>query len=418
MQRRPFQVTSKHFFTSRPSITSIIRARVMRCLIKAPFAALLVYIEHRYYGESIPFGLTMEQVVKNATVLGYFNSAQALEDYAEVIIYLKQKLNAHFSPVIVIGGSYGGMLASWFRLKYPHVALGALASSAPILYFDDITPQDGYYSVVTKDFRDTSESCYQSIRKSWGEIDKVASEPEGLLTLGKIFKTCTSLNNSTRLKDYLDSIYATAAQYGRPPIYAATTICNAIDGASNTTTDILGSIHAGVAAFRGEKDCYDVNEFNQPTETNLGWRWQTCSEIVMPIGYGVNSTMYPLIPFNLSSFTNSCEETYGVSPRQHWITSYYGGHDIKSVLHRFGSNIIFSNGLKDPYSIAGVLEDISDSIVAIYTENGSHCMDILLAKEGDPDWLVSQRKQEVDTIHRWLETYYAELSHINHREYQ
>ena len=45
------------------------------------------------------------------------------------------------------------VLASWFRLKYPHVALGALASSAPILYFDDITPQNGYYSIVTKDFR-------------------------------------------------------------------------------------------------------------------------------------------------------------------------------------------------------------------------------------------------------------------------
>lgn len=45
------------------------------------------------------------------------------------------------------------VLASWFRLKYPHIALGALASSAPILYFDDITPQNGYHSIVTKDFR-------------------------------------------------------------------------------------------------------------------------------------------------------------------------------------------------------------------------------------------------------------------------
>lgn len=46
------------------------------------------------------------------------------------------------------------VLASWFRLKYPHVALGALASSAPILYFDDIVPPEkGYYSIVTQDFR-------------------------------------------------------------------------------------------------------------------------------------------------------------------------------------------------------------------------------------------------------------------------
>ena len=45
------------------------------------------------------------------------------------------------------------VLAAWFRLKYPHVALGALASSAPILYFEDITPHNGYYSIATKDFR-------------------------------------------------------------------------------------------------------------------------------------------------------------------------------------------------------------------------------------------------------------------------
>ena len=49
---------------------------------------------------------------------------------------------------------YGAVLASWFRLKYPHIALGALASSAPVLYFDNIIkPEDGYYAVVTKDFK-------------------------------------------------------------------------------------------------------------------------------------------------------------------------------------------------------------------------------------------------------------------------
>jgi lysosomal Pro-X carboxypeptidase len=30
---------------------------------------------------------------------------------------------------------------------------GALASSAPILCFDDITPENGYVSIFTKDFR-------------------------------------------------------------------------------------------------------------------------------------------------------------------------------------------------------------------------------------------------------------------------
>jgi len=48
---------------------------------------------------------------------------------------------------------YLSVLAAWFRLKYPHIVLGALASSAPVLYFDDISPADEYASVVTKDFR-------------------------------------------------------------------------------------------------------------------------------------------------------------------------------------------------------------------------------------------------------------------------
>ncbi|KAL6275388.1 hypothetical protein ACE6H2_018989 [Prunus campanulata] len=98
----------------------------------------------------------MEEAFKNASTLGYFNSAQAIADYAEILIHVKKELHAQHSPVIVIGGSYGGMLAAWLRLKYPHVALGALASSAPVLYFDNIgAPENGYYSIVSRDFRRT-----------------------------------------------------------------------------------------------------------------------------------------------------------------------------------------------------------------------------------------------------------------------
>lgn len=62
--------------------------------------------------------------------------------------------------------NFGPELATWFRLKYPHIALGALASSAPVLYYEDITPHNEYYSTVTKNYRvinppmiDVSHSC-------------------------------------------------------------------------------------------------------------------------------------------------------------------------------------------------------------------------------------------------------------------
>ena len=66
--------------------------------------------------------------------LKYLSSAQALEDLAYFIDaqIRKYKLSAS-NKWIVFGGSYPGNLAAWFRLKYPHLAYGAVASSAPVL---------------------------------------------------------------------------------------------------------------------------------------------------------------------------------------------------------------------------------------------------------------------------------------------
>ncbi|KAB2606610.1 lysosomal Pro-X carboxypeptidase-like [Pyrus ussuriensis x Pyrus communis] len=371
------------------------------------FQALQIFIEHRYYGQSVPFG-SREEAFKNASTIGYFNSAQAMADYAEILIHVKKQLRAEHSPVIVIGASYGGMLASWFRLKYPHVALGALASSAPILYFDNITPPEkGYYSIVTKDFQEASETCYQTIKKSWSEIDDIASKPEGLSFLSNKFHTCSPLTTSSELKNYLDGLYCGAAQYNSPPSYPVTVFCGGIDGVSSGN-DTLSKIFAGVVAYSGNRSCY-VNEPRNLSETDVGWSWQTCSDMVIPISVS-NDSMFPPYQFDLQEYIDNCKAIYGVPPRPHWVTAYFGGHDIKLALYRFASNIIFSNGLRDPFSGAGVLENISDTVVAVHAKNGSHCLDVLRSNNiTDPDWLVEQRKTEVKIIEGWLAEYYSKL---------
>ncbi|KAL3619997.1 hypothetical protein CASFOL_034909 [Castilleja foliolosa] len=237
------------------------------------FKSLSVFIEHRYYGGSKP-ARSMDEALNNDILRGYFNSAQALADYAEILLHIKTKILALYSPIIVVGGSYGGMLASWFRLKYPHIALGALASSAPILYFDDITPQNGYYSIVTKDFKEISNNCYDTIRKSWAEIDRLASKHKGLSSLSQRFNTCSPLKNSDELKNFLELIYTTAAQYDRPPRYPVSVICKGIDGAPKNT-DTVGRIFAGLVAYgRNKTTCFDINKYNTPSETDIGYGWQ------------------------------------------------------------------------------------------------------------------------------------------------
>ena len=91
----------------------------------------MIFAEHRYYGESLPFGSTENDL----KYMQYLTTEQALADYAELIFYLKKELSAEGSPVISFGGSYGGMLSSWFRMKYPSAVAGAIAASAPIVGF-------------------------------------------------------------------------------------------------------------------------------------------------------------------------------------------------------------------------------------------------------------------------------------------
>ncbi|MEE6523069.1 hypothetical protein FKM82_021797, partial [Ascaphus truei] len=89
--------------------------------------ALLVSLEHRYYGASInPDGLTLEAI-------RFLSSQQALADLASFHLFISQKYNlTRQNTWICFGGSYPGSLSAWFRLKFPHLVYAAVASSAPV----------------------------------------------------------------------------------------------------------------------------------------------------------------------------------------------------------------------------------------------------------------------------------------------
>ena len=71
--------------------------------IAPEYNAMLVFAEHRYYGNSLPFG---EDSYKDLEHLGYLSSEQALADFDVLIKALKIKYGN--VPVVAFGGSYGG----------------------------------------------------------------------------------------------------------------------------------------------------------------------------------------------------------------------------------------------------------------------------------------------------------------------
>lgn len=361
----------------------------------------------------MPYG-GRERAYKDAKSLSYLTAEQALADFATLLTDLKRNLSSENSPVVLFGGSYGGMLAAWMRLKYPHVAIGALASSAPILQFENIVPPETFYDIVSSDFKRESLSCFDTIKKSWDELDNQGHMGDGLTSLSRKFHLCHILNNTQQLSDWLSSAYSYLAMVDYPypsefmmplPAYPIKEVCKNVDSHPKGT-GILDRIFAGISIYynyTGNVSCFDLED--DPHGLS-GWDWQACTEMVMPMSSSRENSMFPSYDFDYDEFEDQCVQSYNVKPRPRWVTTEFGGHDIGRVLKQFGSNIIFSNGLLDPWSGGGVLENISESVVALVTELGAHHIDLRASTAEDPEWLVEQRGAEIRLIKGWISDYY------------
>lgn len=58
--------------------------------IAPQYKAALVFVEHRFYGKSLPFANDSFSALRN---VGYLSSEQALADFADVISFLKNEVS-------------------------------------------------------------------------------------------------------------------------------------------------------------------------------------------------------------------------------------------------------------------------------------------------------------------------------------
>ncbi|KAL4676202.1 hypothetical protein H8959_010347 [Pygathrix nigripes] len=112
------------------------------------WGALVISLEHRFYGLSIPAGgLEMAQ-------LRFLSSRHALADVVSARLALSRLFNvSSSSPWICFGGSYAGSLAAWARLKFPHLIFASVASSAPVRAVLDFSE---YNDVVSRSLMSTA----------------------------------------------------------------------------------------------------------------------------------------------------------------------------------------------------------------------------------------------------------------------
>lgn len=156
--------------------------------------------------------------------LKYLTSQQALQDIANFIEFFKRKHHLSKNKWIVFGGSYSGSLAAWFRLKYPHLVAGAVASSAPIkakLNFKE------YIEVVENSL---GFKCIEEIKKAIKELTKLLNSEDDWQNITEMFNLCSPLNASnpmdvSNLIENLAGYFEETVQYNNDNRYNPVGIC-------------------------------------------------------------------------------------------------------------------------------------------------------------------------------------------------
>ena len=128
---------------------------------------LILALEHRFFGESQPFlKLSNEN-------LQYLTIEQTLADINSFLIYCrKQYCNLPNCSIILIGNSYGGTLATWYRLKYPNFANFSWISSAPLNNQQTFPEFD---KRVTEILKSINHNCYLNTKRLFDKYETILS---------------------------------------------------------------------------------------------------------------------------------------------------------------------------------------------------------------------------------------------------
>lgn len=377
--------------------------------IAPEFGATVVFAEHRYYGLSLPFG---NESYADPKRLGFLTSEQALADFVDVIAHLKSGNDSKYSasPVIAFGGSYGGMLAAWLRMKYPNMVAGALAASAPIWQFTGLAPCDSYNKGVTKDFQlaDSTGKCVGAIKRSWEEIELIGKRSGGLSWLSLTFRLCQPLSSTDELKDWLGETWGDVAMVDYPypanfleplPEWPIRHICQHLSN-DWTGEKLMFSLRDAVLVYynsTGQSKCLNTSVTAGAGLDARGWWFQACTEMVMPFCSTGVDDFFPPAKWDYEAFAQGCRQVWGIEPRPLWVEKEYWGKNISAA-----SNIIFSNGDLDPWAGGGVLTAPHERVVVLKIKEGAHHLDLRFANSKDPISVIHARKSERKLIRRFI----------------
>lgn len=355
-------------------------------------------VEHRYFGDSKPFGSCN---TGDENCFEFLTVEQALQDCRGIIRRVMQSLQVESVRVISFGGSYGGVLGYLMRVHFPELIYGAVASGAATKTIGSGLESTGIWfdKGVSIPYIDQDE-CAQYIEKQFTDFVTQPDKTKDTVHLcSKPDKPLTFFLNAKMMMSYV-----TQFNYARPSppfksTYPLNKVCAAAANKKNALLTALNLMYNST----GQVNCYDGNHlspyFHAPAKNQQGidrytFGYLCCTQFVQPIGgRGIFSVD---TPWSLAQFSKYCNKLYNVQPKPEWWKNY-----VYEPLKK-ASRIVFVNGEFDPVRVFSPATSEGRQWHVFNVKNMAHCENTLGYSSYDSKELVSVRKTILSILKTWV----------------
>ena len=417
-----YWVNSTHYTPGSPIFLSLggessnaasaISGRSGLSFYAAQFSALMVSVEHRFFGQSVPFN-----DVSTAN-LRFLTTQQALADTVALIQNLSVALSVPAStPVVVFGGSYAGALSAWLKLSYPEVVRGAIASSAPVRAVVDFAQ----YLRTVEDA--LGPECSAVVRDSTALIEAAMSTPAQRAYLQRAFNQCPGLMDEDKDKSMffnnvlgpITALVQYNTNYRALNISTACALLTSTAQASNglvalaafnalyNTADNASYPFATGDACQNTSYSAYIRQHMQENSADRQWYWMTCNEVGFFQTAEGETSAFSTRYLPLSFYSDQCADifysTFDLQYNVDATNTRYRSFDLRT------NATAFTNGLIDPWHTRGILTAADaagvDNRVDVIGPT-SHCQDLAYPRDTDLPQLQAARFRNLQSISGWL----------------
>lgn len=312
--------------------------------------AVVVFAEHRYYGKSWPFKTASASFQRDN--VKYLTVPQVMRDYVALINVLKSDRN-HFElenrATILAGGSYGGMLSAWMRMYFPNQVQGALAASAPILWFKGYINPNVWSDIASNVvLKQGGQDCFDSYKFGLYDLESVFEDAPKWGELKTIFGTCAAPTTPAEAQTLHDAVvgglqamvqvnYPYPTNFEAPlPGWPNKVACAAAKASTEQSEQNVSSasafdwtnIKAIGAAYQiwtqvgnthGGKliECVNLDgsaKGSVPSTVPFGWDLQTCNDVPMLLGDDPATSAFGWKTYDKYTWDNNCRKQFGLAP--------------------------------------------------------------------------------------------------------